>query len=84
MKVIACRGEYEPASFVVRTDEPLTDVRLDVSPLHGPSAVLPAPTLTVEGVRLANAPGAASKDKVRVKSVDVRLQLLPLLRCRSI
>ena len=52
LKVIACRGEYEPASFVVRTDAPLTDVRIDVLPLQGPSGVLPAEIVDIRVVKI--------------------------------
>ena len=52
LKVIACRGEYEPASFVVRTDAPLTDVRVDVLPLQGPSGVLPAEIVDIRVVKI--------------------------------
>ncbi len=28
LEIFACRGEYEPASFVITTSEPLKDVRV--------------------------------------------------------
>ncbi|MEE8517063.1 MAG: AsmA family protein [Alphaproteobacteria bacterium] len=45
-------------------------------------AVLPAPKLTVGAARLANLEGAKAKDMVRLKYLDVRVALLPLLSGR--
>ena len=42
-------------------------------------SVLPMPTLRVDDVRVANVEGAASADMVALKSLDVRVALLPLL-----
>jgi uncharacterized protein involved in outer membrane biogenesis len=42
-------------------------------------AMLPAPTLSVRGVRVANIEGATTGDMIRLKSLDVRIALLPLL-----
>ena len=42
-------------------------------------SVLPTPTLRVDDVRVANVEGAASADMVALKSLDVRVALLPLL-----
>ena len=42
-------------------------------------SVLPMPTLRVDDVRIANVEGAASADMVALKSLDVRVALLPLL-----
>jgi len=52
MKVLACRSEYEPASFVVKTDGTLRRVRVDVDPLTGPSGSLEAGALDVRVVQL--------------------------------
>ena len=41
--------------------------------------ILPMPALTVEGIRFANPPGAAEPDMVRLRRLDVRIALLPLL-----
>lgn len=41
--------------------------------------VLPAPALVARDVRLANLPGATASDMVRLKSMQVRIALLPLL-----
>jgi len=45
-------------------------------------AVLPSPALSVEGVRLANAPGATSSDMVRLKALRVHVAAAPLLSGR--
>lgn len=42
-------------------------------------AVLPAPTLSVREVRLANIEGAITGDMMRLQSLDVRIALVPLL-----
>ncbi|PPR73127.1 MAG: hypothetical protein CFH03_01002 [Alphaproteobacteria bacterium MarineAlpha3_Bin2] len=42
-------------------------------------AVLPKPTLIAQNVLLANIQGAASKNMVRLKSLEVRIALAPLL-----
>ncbi|WP_372398869.1 AsmA family protein [Azospirillum sp. HJ39] len=41
--------------------------------------LLPSPALTVRDARLANAPGAAEPDMVRLKKLDARVALGPLL-----
>ncbi len=43
-------------------------------------SVLPAPALLVKDVRVANLPGAATVDMLKLKSLEVRVALLPLLR----
>lgn len=43
------------------------------------ASLLPAPAVVVEGIRLANADGAASADMLRLKSAEVRVALGPLL-----
>src|SRR5579862_4298295 len=45
-------------------------------------SLLPAPTLSVEGVRLANLPGGSSPDMARLKSLDVEVALIPLMSGR--
>src|SRR5215468_10018348 len=42
-------------------------------------SLLPTPTLSVAGVRLANMPGAATPDMARLKSLDISVALMPLL-----
>jgi len=41
LDLMAAPGEYEPASFVVETDKPLVDVRVDCTLLQGEEAALP-------------------------------------------
>jgi len=43
-------------------------------------ALLPRPTLSVTGARLANLPGASEPDMVRLRKLDVRVAFMPLLR----
>ncbi|MFQ5534241.1 MAG: AsmA family protein [Sphingomonadales bacterium] len=43
-------------------------------------SILPAPALSVNQVRLANLPGANSVDMLALKSLEVRVAFLPLLR----
>lgn len=52
--------------------------------LTGPIALslLPTPTLTARAVRVANPPGAAAADMVRLRALEVKPALLPLLAGR--
>jgi uncharacterized protein involved in outer membrane biogenesis len=52
--------------------------------LTGPIALslLPTPTLTARAVRVANPPGAAAPDMVRLRALEVKPALLPLLAGR--
>ncbi len=45
-------------------------------------SVLPTPHLSVNGVRLANIPGAGAADMVRLKSLGVRIRFAPLFQGR--
>ena len=47
MKVRACRGEYEPASFVVTASKPLAAVRIEVAPVSGPGEPWPEAAIDV-------------------------------------
>ena len=47
MKVMCARGEYEPASFLVKTDEPLKQVMVTLSPLRGAAGSLAPDTVDV-------------------------------------
>jgi hypothetical protein len=47
MKVLCARGEYEPASLLIRAQRPLKDVMVRVADLSGPAGVLPSETVDV-------------------------------------
>lgn len=47
LKIMACRGEYEPASFLVETDQPLKQVMVRAGQLSGPAGVLAPETVDV-------------------------------------
>ena len=47
LTVSACRGEYEPASFVVVTDQPLKGVEIEVGALKGSQGTLDADAVDV-------------------------------------
>ena len=51
LTVRACPGEYEPASFLITTPEPLEAVRIAVAPLSGAVGTLPADCLDVRIVK---------------------------------
>jgi hypothetical protein len=51
MKVLCARDEYEPASFLVWTDQPLENVMVRVADLSGPAGVLSAETVDVRIVQ---------------------------------
>ncbi len=61
MEVFACRGEYEPASFVVTASKPLEAVRIEVEPVSGPAGQWPKEAVDVRVVKeyYRGAPGAA-------------------------
>jgi uncharacterized protein involved in outer membrane biogenesis len=42
-------------------------------------SLLPSPTLSVSGVRLANLPGGSAPDMARLKSLEVHVALMPLV-----
>ena len=50
LQVMACRGEYEPASFVVETKEALKAVSVDVAPLRGSAGAIPANSIDIRVV----------------------------------
>ncbi len=52
MKVVACRGEYEPASFVLTTDQPLEGVKVEVGTLSGPAGNIPKEAVDIRTVKL--------------------------------
>ena len=52
MRIMACRGEYEPASFVIKTDRPLEAVSISVDRLSGPGGILPINTVDVRIVQM--------------------------------
>jgi len=49
LDIMACRGEYEPASFVIQTgpDEHLDNVRVGCSPLRSAGTALPISTVDI-------------------------------------
>ena len=51
IQVRACPGEYEPASFVVVTKQPLQSVRIEVDALSGPAGTLPKEVVDVRIAR---------------------------------
>lgn len=62
ISVAVCRGEYEPASFVVKSDTPLKAVNVRVGKLTGPSGSIPADAVDVRAVmpffrRITDFPG---------------------------
>jgi hypothetical protein len=51
LSIAACRGEYEPAAFVVSAPEALKDVRIEVDRLSGPGGTWPAAAVDVRVVK---------------------------------
>ena len=51
MQLRACRGEYEPASFVVTAGGPLADVRIELDEVAGPGRKWPADAIDVRVVK---------------------------------
>ncbi|MDP6449529.1 MAG: hypothetical protein QF773_01830 [Lentisphaeria bacterium] len=51
LSIAACRGEYEPAAFVVSAPRALKDVRIEVDRLSGPGGTWPAAAVDVRVVK---------------------------------
>ena len=51
IELSACRGEYEPASFVVIATQPLEQVGIEVGPLTGPGGQWPTHAVDVRVVK---------------------------------
>ncbi len=51
MELAACRGEYEPASFVITASKPLEAVRIEVGPLTGSAGQWPETAVDVRVVK---------------------------------
>ena len=51
IELAACRGEYEPASFVIDAAAPLEAVRIEVGQLTGPGGKLPSDCVDVRVVK---------------------------------
>jgi len=66
LEVMACRGEYEPASFIIQTkaNEHLDNVRVRCSPLRSESVELPIGTVDVRIVDKLNVGWAIGNVKV--------------------
>ena len=47
LTIIACRGEYEPASFIVESPGTLKNVRIEVGELRGDSGSIPAGAIDI-------------------------------------
>ena len=62
VELFACRGEYEPASFVVSTSKPLEAVRIEVGQLSGPGGSWPKEAVDVRVVKeyYRGVPGAGA------------------------
>ncbi len=66
ISLAAAKGEYEPISFVIRSDERLTAVRLEPTRLIGKSGVLSANTLDVRVVKVWYQATGAWKSEYRL------------------
>jgi hypothetical protein len=52
LKISACRGEFEPASFVIRPRKALTNINIAASDLKGPNgAVIPSSVVDIRVVK---------------------------------
>ena len=63
LQVMACRGEYEPASFIVETQRTLREVRVEVGTLRSTSGAIPPSAVDVRVVapcfrRITDWPGS--------------------------
>jgi hypothetical protein len=51
ISVAACRGEYEPASFVVRANEEISTLTVEATDLAGPSTSIPSSSIDIRVVK---------------------------------
>lgn len=51
ISINACRGEYEPASFVLCSDEDISSLKIKPTALSGKNAVIPASSLDIKVVK---------------------------------
>lgn len=52
ISIQACRGEYEPASFLIRAERSVSDIRISVSDLSGPDKrLIPASAIDIKLVK---------------------------------
>lgn len=56
---VAAKGEFEPASFLIRSGENLEGVQLKASPLKGEAGVIPAANLDIKVVKVWYQDGTA-------------------------
>lgn len=78
--LMACRGEYEPASFMVQTDKPLSQVRIHCTPLRNGEVELPPDAVDMrlvqrwskglEGVGLVVMPWLLVHDPEMIEVID--------------
>ena len=52
MRITACPGEYEPASFVIHAHKPLANVRVTCSDLKGDAGAIPASAVDLRIVKV--------------------------------
>ena len=50
LRIMACRGEYEPCSFVVETEQVLRQVTVEMDPLQGDVGVIPTSAVDIRAV----------------------------------
>jgi len=51
VSIVACRGEYEPASFVIRANEKITSLALEATSLSGASSSIPSSNVDIRVVK---------------------------------
>ena len=76
LNVVACRGEYEPASFVVTADTHVDSLQVQAEYLKGPGGIIPAKQIDIKVVKCWYQSG--SKGEAADKELENRV-LVPAL-----
>ena len=76
IRIRACEGEYEPASFVIRASKPLRDVTLKVSNLVKGDSIIPAEAIDAHVVKVWRQAGPPTTADATLGSGQVVPELL--------
>ena len=76
VRMRACQGEYEPASFAIRASKPLRDVTLKISDLAKGNSVIPADAIDAHVVKVWRQAGPSTMADATLGSGQVVPELL--------
>ncbi|MAE68182.1 MAG: hypothetical protein CMJ18_28360 [Phycisphaeraceae bacterium] len=79
LRLSACRGEYEPTTFVLYTDEPRANVRVTATDLKGREGTIPSVAVDLRVVKYWYQAGDFGKPEGRLPAYDIAMLLPELL-----